>query len=454
MLKGNDKHKGVFKRRHEHGGFQEFILLAILKEGPLSYSELEEKVMTLISTFELSGIQFSQEITKSFLKLFYKFGLKPKPEFKPRKKKEVSIEDVGLDQCQKLIEKGLIRINRDEKYALTDGGKIEARKFENDLKTAASVVQSQFFSITAATRNTVLADFLLALIKLSAGFLSASVGLLADGADAAIDTASALIVWVGLKLKKEVVGTFIIILMMFITAISIGYESVTKIFELITSTVEPITMPYLVIIVESVALLAVVILYIYQRYVGKRSGSLALISQSVDSKNHIYVAVVVITSALLSIFGIHFIDPLIGVFVATRILSDDFELVKEALSSIQGETDLKKYEMPFEKQWHLGKLETFRTWILYSIKEEEMNTQDEIVASLERTFNPKYVPILSEFDFSLGKDFNFKKEFRRLVKPLLDQKLLVHRNGMYELTPTGRTRADAIIHSIRYRQNK
>lgn len=38
--------------------------------------------------------------------------------------------------------------------------------------------------------NTVIVDFLLALIKLVAGFMSGSVALIADGADAAMDTAS------------------------------------------------------------------------------------------------------------------------------------------------------------------------------------------------------------------------------------------------------------------------
>jgi len=40
-------------------------------------------------------------------------------------------------------------------------------------------------------------------MKLAAGFLSGSVGLVADGADAAIETASASLVWIRIKCKKE-----------------------------------------------------------------------------------------------------------------------------------------------------------------------------------------------------------------------------------------------------------
>jgi len=40
-------------------------------------------------------------------------------------------------------------------------------------------------------------------MKLLAGFLSGSVGLIADGADATVDTVSASLVWIGIKYKKE-----------------------------------------------------------------------------------------------------------------------------------------------------------------------------------------------------------------------------------------------------------
>lgn len=50
---------------------------------------------------------------------------------------------------------------------------------------------------------------------------------------------------------------------------------------------------------------------------------------------------------------------------------------------------------------------------------------NELVNSLERTFKPKYIPILSEFEFSLGERFDFEKEFDNPIKPLSDKGLLV-----------------------------
>jgi len=235
---------------------------------------------------------------------------------------------------------------------------------------------------------------------------------------------------------------------------SVGYESVTKIIDALTATISPISMPYLVIAVEGIALVVAAILHFYQRYVGKRNGSLALISQSIDSKNHIYVAAAVIIGAISSIFEIHFVDALIGTFVAVRILIDGFGLSKEAFSSIKGEeTDFSKYEIPLERHWHLSRLETFRTWILYSIKEDNLNTKEELINSLEKTFKPKYIPILSEFRFSFGERFDFEKEFDNLIKPLLEEKFIIKKGKNFILTEDGKSRVDRIFRSIRYHQS-
>jgi len=358
-------------------------------------------------------------------------------------------------ECESLIEQGILKLNRENKYELTEKGREEAEKSVKEIEKAAISVRDRFLSPTAAARNTVIADFFLAVMKLSAGFLSASVGLLADGADAAVDTVSASIVWAGIKFKKEFLGTLIIISMMFITAISVGYESATKIIDAITVTIPPISSPYLVIAVEGVALIAAAILHFYQHYVGKSNGSLALISQSIDSKNHIYVAAVVIIGAIFSVFGVHFVDALIGAFTAARILTDGFELSKETLSSIKGEqTNFSKFETPLEKHWHLSKLETFRTWILYSIKEINLNTKEELINSLERTFKPKHTPIIGEFRFALGKGFDFEKEFDNLIKPLLEEKFIVKKGKNFILTEDGKSRVSRIFQNIRYRQSR
>lgn len=166
-------------------------------------------------------------------------------------------------------------------------------------------------------RNTILADFCLASMKILVGMLSGSVGILADGADSAIDTASAAAVSVGLRMKKQ---TIMLIAMMLVCAAGIGYDSATKLIAAAGGTLSPISRPYLVIGAETVALFSAVFLYLYQRAAGRRNGSLTLMSQSVDSKNHVFVSIGVICGAALSILGTRYVDALIGGVIALDFL--------------------------------------------------------------------------------------------------------------------------------------
>jgi len=445
-------------RKHRRSNFQKYILTALLKEGSLSLKELEERTFAFVYHFHGFGYGLHEEVEKKVFSFLSLFGYRLKEDYSARMKKwrEKHEQQINVRlECEGLIEQGMLKLNEENRYELTEKGREEAEKSAKEMEKAAISIRNKLLSPTAAARNTVIADFFLAVMKLLAGFFSASVGLIADGADAAVDTVSASVVWAGIKFKKEFLGTLIIISMMFITAISVGYESVTKIIDAINATTPPISLPYLVVAVEGIALVAAAVLHFYQRYVGKSNGSLALISQSIDSKNHIYVASAVIVGAFFSVSGIHSVDALIGAFVATRILIDGFELSKEALSSIKGEeTDFSKYEIPLEKHWHLSKLETFRTWILYSIKEDYLNTKEELINSLERTFKPKYTPILGEFRFALGKGFDFEKEFDNLIKPLLEEKFIIKKGENFILTEDGKSRVGRIFKNIRYHQNK
>jgi cation diffusion facilitator family transporter len=419
-----------------------------MKEGPLDLDVLEKMASTLVSQFEIAGTEFGTRIISG---LFSKLG-RPAAARPSRVKRKDSKQELDVKlECQNLQEKSLIIMNQKGKFELTTEGREKAAEFERNLKKSTDILEGQILSPSAAARNTIIVDFFLASLKLLSGIFSGSVGLLADGADATVDTVSAGVVWLGMKIKREILGTLIVLLMMFISGISVGYDSIRSIIDAFFGTLSPLAMPYLVIITEIIALIFALALFLYQRFVGKRNGSLVLISQSVDSKNHIYVALGVITGAIFSIFGIYFVDAFVGGFVAARILVDGIKLSKETIASIKGEeVDLKKYEIPFERQWEMSKLETFRTWILYSVKELKLNTKDELIRELERTFKPKYVPILTEFKFSLGKGFDFEGSFDTLVNPLVDNDLLVKRNGDLLITEEGRKRITELTRMVRY----
>ncbi|MBU7027088.1 MAG: cation diffusion facilitator family transporter [Theionarchaea archaeon] len=412
----------------EHSDESRFVLIALLKEGPLTLKELEEKSFLFVSQFGLENYRHTAS---------------------RHHREEFNI----TTEIDRLMKDNMI-VQTHEKYELTNKGKKMAVESAEMIEKGAQWIKKNVLNPSAAARNTVIADFFLAVMKLVVGLISGSVGLLADGADAAVDTVSASIVWVGMKMKRELIGTMVIIAMMGVTGVSIGYESVTKIIDVIYGTVEPMSKPYLVIGVEGIALLVAVFLCLYQGFVGKKYGSLALISQSIDSKNHIYVAAVVIVGAVFSIFGIYFVDAVIGVYISFKILKDGFGLSKEVISSARGEKiDFSKFELLFEKHWRMSTHDSFRFWVLYTLRECSLE-KNELTTELEKTFKHTYIPILSEFEFTAAEGFDFEEGFDRLVQPLLDENMVTKRDATFTITKRGRQYVDSTLRSMRYHQIK
>jgi len=211
-------------------------------------------------------------------------------------------------------------------------------------------------------------------------------------------------------------------------------------------------MPYVVIAVELIAMLVMFTLSNYQRFVGKRSKSLALISLSIDSKNAVYSAVVVIIDAVCAIFGIYWVDAVVGIIIAGRICIDGVGLLRETRRTLQGHTlDFSKFELPFEKQMAQRRTNNFQHWIMYAIHKEKLSTKKEIVASLEKTFRPSYMhPVFTEL--TANKDVNFETSFSELISPLLKADYLIENNDCYKLTDTGKTYIKTTIDKIRHKQ--
>ena len=75
-------------------------------------------------------------------------------------------------------------------------------------------------------------------------------------------------------------------------------------------------------------------LWVYQRYVGLRSGHLALITQSVDSHNHVIVAAGVTAGLVAALLRYLLLDTLVGLATALLILKSAVELAVETLPDV------------------------------------------------------------------------------------------------------------------------
>lgn len=146
-----------------------------------------------------------------------------------------------------------------------------------------------------------------------------------------MDVVSAVTVFLGIKHKRELVSSAFIIAMMFGTAGYIGYESVTRLIS-----PEPLEVSPLAIIAAVVSGGVCYVMSIYQHYVGKRSGSISLVTQSVDSRNHTFQAISVLIGVGFAVFGVYIVYAIVALLVAGLIVQSAIELLGETLRLSRG----------------------------------------------------------------------------------------------------------------------
>jgi cation diffusion facilitator family transporter len=415
------------RKRRVDSDLSEYILLIIHKDGAQTLEQLKEKTALQTVSFRVRD--------------------EKRP---PRLDHTLTIETT----CNGMVNRKWLQLTSEAKYELTYEGRLQAKEKAESMEQGARMIENQFLSPSATARNSTGIYIFVAVLKMVAGFLSGSVGLIADGADTTVDTAASAIVWAGIKFKKEVLGTVTILGLMFLTAVLLFVNSARSIVENVAGTFTPMTMPLVVIIVELVAMLSMFIVSLYQRFVGKRSQSLSLISQSVDSKNSVYSSAAVIVGALFSIFGVYWIDAIVGAFIAVRITLDGVGLTKEVIRMRRGEKpEFSKYKLPFEKAISQRRLDNFRNWILYAIHNNKLSTKIELVKSLETTFRPSYMPAVFN-EFTTGRSVDFEADFPQIIKPLIDEGYVVESECCYKITEKGKTYLKDTIDTIRYRQTE
>lgn len=414
-------------------GYDRFLMMAIFNEESVTLEELEDKTVLFLSLIWYQQLPEKEEPLME--RLFFTLShLRSELEDQRKIKKVGKTEE----ECEKLIQKGWVKLE-DDHYSVTGDGEKEAQKFVKNMEKKAALVRKDFFKPAAAARNTTVLDAFLAVMKLGSGLISGSVGLTADGTDATMDTVSAFMVWLGIKYHRETLSTLLVIFGLFFAALSIGYDSVTHLISTFYGTLTPMGMPFLVIAVEGIAILAAVFLFYYQRYVGKVNSNLTLISQSVDSKNHIFIGLSVIAGAIFTLQGIYFVDALIALFISIGIFKDATDLLREAISARKGkEENYSQYKLPLEECWEGNKMMAFQNWVLYILWTTEKKTRVEIVSSLKTAFSPRnYIPVLSELKATCKDTHDFEGDFEGLINPLKEHKLINEDGKHYTLTENG-----------------
>lgn len=216
----------------------------------------------------------------------------------------------ALEKTIQKLEREEAVIQRGEMYSLTTVGHRRVEKMRGEFRTFGRWIELLLHPQTVALIGLGV-HIVLATIKLSAGIVSSSIGLISDGIDTAMDGLSSVLVFAGLRLKKEQIVNVVLVVMMLGVGVGTGYEAVKRIFIPVAVDVNLPTFAAALL-----SGLVCLLLSLYQRYVATRSEQQALIAQAVDSRNHALVAVGVITGLVATLLHFPLLDTLVGLAVA------------------------------------------------------------------------------------------------------------------------------------------
>ncbi|MEO1743297.1 MAG: cation transporter [Cyanobacteria bacterium J06629_9] len=333
-------------------------------------------------------------------------------------------------QLQTLMALGWVILEQ-EHYALTPLGREAVNQRLSELSDLG-VSFRQFLQPQTVSKVTLGFHLGLSILKLTAGMLSGSVGLLNDAADTFLDGFSSLLVYLALRFDQERLVNIVLVVFMVGTGLFTFYQAIQRFFVPVVPEVDGFT--FMATILSGVICL---LLWVYQLWVGLRSGRLALISQSVDSRNHVIVAAGVMVGLIAALLKFSLLDTLVGLTVAILILRSAFELTIEVIRSLGEEgVDLSRYEFGLAKSYETFRQTQLRDWMLYLVKEQGVRTRTELVARARQALDFNTIPALRAWGITQQQPQN-DEIIEHCIAELLTRGWLSGEDCLH-ITPAGR----------------
>ncbi|MFX1451158.1 MAG: cation diffusion facilitator family transporter, partial [Promethearchaeota archaeon] len=288
---------------------------------------------------------------------------------------------------------------------------------------------------------------LLAILKITFGWLIPSDGLFNDGIENLTDIIKIIIITLSIKYNKDRPGSIGIMLMMIYTGIFLGYsaimdliqpQSYENIFEWLSiqfkleKKFNPIGF-----IIAGLSLLINLALWNLKFMVGKRSGNLSILSDAKDSVNNSYIAIGVLIGLTFEIFGISLIDILVGFGIAIIILYDGIDTLSELIS--KGENiDIDAIRVAGDHRY----LDRISHWIILHVEREKLSRNELNSLFLEGLkIGYRYYGEFAAIGFhNLSKKGLFKN-----LKYLINDDIIREENNKLFLTEKGINRFNQIM---------
>jgi len=190
----------------------------------------------------------------------------------------------------------------------------------------------------------VFANLLLAIGKLTIGFLAGATSVFAEGIHSAMDVLSSGIGFIGIKLAKkpvdkkhpyghykfEVLSGLIITIILFLTGGFIVYDSFRE-FQ----NPSPINIGYLALGIMIISAIVNEVMARLKINYGKKENSISLLSDGVHSRIDVYTSIAVLAGLLIVKFlGFIYADSILAFLIGLYIIKESFSLGKEATDSL------------------------------------------------------------------------------------------------------------------------
>lgn len=188
-------------------------------------------------------------------------------------------------------------------------------------------------------------NLLLCALKLFVSYLTGSVSVAADAFNNLGDAGSSVITLIGFKLASqkpdpshpfghgriEYLSALIVSMLIVLMGFELGKGSLNKIISGGTTTFSTVA-----IIILSVSIIIKLYIFFYNRVVGKRINSSAMIATSIDSISDCISTAVVLLCTVLSRFNTFNFDGWCGLLVSVFILISGIRAVKETMDPLLG----------------------------------------------------------------------------------------------------------------------
>lgn len=252
-------------------------------------------------------------------------------------------------------------------------------------------------------------NVLLFALKLLAGILSGAVSIMADAMNNLSDAASSVVTLVGFKLagkpadedhpyghaRYEYLSGLAVAALIMVIGVELAKTSVEKIF---VPAAVAFSVP--VGIMLAVSMGVKLWLAVFNRHLGKKIDSAALLATAADSRNDVLATLAVLAAGIVEALTAWHVDGIMGLAVALFILYSGVMLAKETISPLLGENaspELRKLIVDTLKQepkvlgFHdlmvhdYGPGQRFASLHVEMDQQEDPLTCHEIIDDIERT---------------------------------------------------------------------